>query len=179
MLKKLLSLFGLGRKRATLIVGVIPGRRMCGTLRAFDADGRELLGGPVSVAARCDDALARRHGNPAHDVLRPYGDPPCGTYLLIAIDSLAGAPESLREKSATANSSSSRVKATPRERKRVGACCSACTAGASERTIACVRPRAACASAKAIWRKSCAWSRAQANGASNCARRRPGCFLAR
>ena len=97
MLKKLLSLFGLGRKRATLIVSVMPGRRMCGALRALDADGRELLGSPVSVAARCDDALARGHGNPSHDVLRPYGDPPCGTYLLIAVDSLAGAPESLRQ----------------------------------------------------------------------------------
>jgi len=97
MLKKLLSLFGLGRKRATLIVSVMPGRRMCGALRALDADDRELLGSPVSVAARCDDALARGHGNPSHDVLRPYGDPPCGTYLLIAVDSLAGAPESLRE----------------------------------------------------------------------------------
>lgn len=96
MLKKLLSLFGLGRKRATLIVSVSPGRRMCGALRAFDPDGRDLLGSPVAVAARCDDALARGHGNPEHDVLRPYGDPPCGTYLLVAIDSLAGAPEPLR-----------------------------------------------------------------------------------
>jgi hypothetical protein len=97
MLKRLLSLFGLGRKRAALIVSVIPGRRMCGALRAFDVDGRDLLGGPISVTARSDDSLARRHGNPQHDVLRPYGDPACGTYLLVAIDSLAGAPESLRE----------------------------------------------------------------------------------
>lgn len=97
MLKKLLSLFGLGRKRATLIVSVSPDRRTCGALRVFDPDGRDLLGGPVSVAARCDDALARSHGNPEHDVLRPYGDPACGTYLLVAIDSLADAPEALRK----------------------------------------------------------------------------------
>ena len=97
MFKKLLSLFGLGRKRATLIVSVIAGRRMCGALRVLDPDGRDLLGGPVSVAALCDDALARAHGNPEHDVLRPYGDPPCGTYLLVAIDSLASAPDALRK----------------------------------------------------------------------------------
>src|SRR6185436_5829274 len=60
-------------------------------------EGRDLLGGSISVAARADDALARGHGNPSRDVARPYGDPPCGTYVLIAIDSLAGAPESLRE----------------------------------------------------------------------------------
>jgi len=29
--------------------------------------------------------------------MRPYGDPACGTYLLVAIDRLAGAPESLRD----------------------------------------------------------------------------------
>jgi len=97
MLKKLLSLFGLGRKRATLVVSVISGRRMCGALRVFDPDGRDLLGGPISVAARCDDALARGHGNPQHDVLRPYGDPACGTYLLVALDSLADAPDALRK----------------------------------------------------------------------------------
>jgi hypothetical protein len=97
MLKKLLSLFGLGRKRATLVVSVSPDRRTCGALRAFDPDGRDLLGGPISVAARCDDALARGHGNPQHDVLRPYGDPACGTYLLVALDSLADAPDALRK----------------------------------------------------------------------------------
>jgi len=97
MLKKLLSLFGLGRKRATLIVTVPPGRQSCGGLIALDPEGRDLLGGSISVAARADDALARGHGNPSRDVARPYGDPPCGTYVLIAIDSLAGAPESLRE----------------------------------------------------------------------------------
>ncbi len=98
MLKKLLSLLGLGsgRKRAMLIVTVLPSRRMCGVLRALDADGRE-LGPPIAVAARSDDALARGHGNPQHDVLRPYGDPACGSYLLIAIDRLAGAPEALRD----------------------------------------------------------------------------------
>ena len=97
MLKKLLSLFGLGRKRATLMVTVPPGRGGCGALLALDADGRDLLGGPISVAARADEALARGHDNPARDVLRPYGDPACGTYLLIAIDRLAGAPEALRD----------------------------------------------------------------------------------
>ena len=97
MLKKLLSLFGLGRKRATLRVTVPPGRRACGALLALDPDGKDLLGGPISVAARADEALARSHGNPARDVLRPYGDPACGTYLLIAIDRLAGAPEALRD----------------------------------------------------------------------------------
>jgi hypothetical protein len=97
MLKKLLSLFGLGRKRATLIVTVPPGRRGCGSLLALDPEGKDLLGGPISVAARADEALARGHGNPSRDVMRPYGDPACGTYLLIAIDRLAGAPESLRD----------------------------------------------------------------------------------
>jgi hypothetical protein len=97
MLKKLLSLFGLGRNRATLIVTAPPGRQSCGGLVALDAEGRDLLGGSISVAVRADDALARGHGNPSRDVARPYGDPPCGTYVLIAIDSLAGAPESLRE----------------------------------------------------------------------------------
>jgi len=97
MLKKLLSLFGLGRKRATLMVTVPPGRGGCGALLALDPDGKDLLGGPISVAARADEALARGHGNSARDVLRPYGDPACGTYLLIAIDRLAGAPEALRD----------------------------------------------------------------------------------
>ncbi len=97
MLKRLLSLFGLGRKRATLIVAVPPGRNGCGALRALDPDGKDLLGGSISIAARADEALAQRHGNPARDVLRPYGDPACGTYLLIAVDRLAGAPEALRE----------------------------------------------------------------------------------
>jgi hypothetical protein len=97
MLKKLLSLFGLGRKRATLIVTAPPGRQSCGGLVAVDSDGRDLLGGSIPVAVRSDDALARGHGNPSRDAMRPYGDPPCGTYLLVAIDSLAGAPEVLRE----------------------------------------------------------------------------------
>src|SRR5258706_14343963 len=97
MLKRLLSLFGLGRKRATLIVAVPPGRNGCGALRALDPDGKDLLGGSISIAARADEALAQRHGNPARDVLRPYGDPACGTYLLIAVDRLAGAPEALRD----------------------------------------------------------------------------------
>jgi hypothetical protein len=99
MLKKLLSLLGLGggRKRATLMVTVMAGRRACGALRALDADGRDLLGAAVPIAARADDALASRHGNPGHDALRPYGDPACGTYQLIAIDRLAGAPEVLRD----------------------------------------------------------------------------------
>lgn len=99
MLKKLLSLLGLGssRKRATLIVTVPPGRQSCGGLAAVDSGGRDLLGGSLSVAARADDVLARGHGNPSRDAARPYGDPACGTYLLIAIDALAGAPESLRE----------------------------------------------------------------------------------
>ena len=97
MLKKLLSLLGFGRKRATLIVTVPPGRRGCGSLLASDPEGKDLLGGRISVAARADEALARSHGNPARDVMRPYGDPACGTYLLIATDRLAGAPESLRD----------------------------------------------------------------------------------
>ena len=97
MLKKLLTLLGLGRKRATLVVTVPPGRRGCGSLLAVDAQGKDLLGGTISVAARADEALARGHGNPARDVMRPFGDPACGTYLLIAIDRLAGAPESLRD----------------------------------------------------------------------------------
>jgi hypothetical protein len=97
MFRKLLSLFGLGRKRAILIVTVPPGRQSCGGLVALDPEGRDLLGGSISVAARADDALARGHGNPSRDAARPYGDPPCGTYVLIAIDSLAAAPESLRE----------------------------------------------------------------------------------
>ena len=97
MLKKLLSLFGLGRKRATLIVTAPPGRQGCGALVALDAEGRDLLGGSIPVAARADDALARGHGNPSREVTRPYGDPPCGSYLLIAIDSLEGAPEPLRD----------------------------------------------------------------------------------
>jgi hypothetical protein len=97
MLKKLLSLLGLGRKRATLVVTVPPGRRGGGSLRAIDAQGKDLLGGSLSVAARADEALARGHGNPARDVMRPYGDPACGTYLMIAIDRLAGASESVRD----------------------------------------------------------------------------------
>ena len=97
MLKKLLSLLGLGRKRATLVVTVPPGRRGCGTLVALDPEGRDLLGGSISVAARADEALARSHGNPARDVMRPYGDPACGTYLLMATDRLSGAPEALRD----------------------------------------------------------------------------------
>ena len=99
MLKKLLSLLGLGssRKRAMLIVSVMVSRRACGALRAVDADGRDLLGAAVPVAARADDGLASRHGNPGHDVLRPYGDPPYGTYQLIAIDRLSGAPDVLRD----------------------------------------------------------------------------------
>ena len=97
MLKKLLSLLGFGRKRATLIVTVPPGRRGCGSLLASDPEGKDLLGGRISVAARADEALARSHGNPARDVMRPYGDPACGTYLLIATDRLAGAPEALRD----------------------------------------------------------------------------------
>ena len=97
MLKKLLSLLGLGRKRATLIVTVPPGRGGCGALRALDHGGKDLLGGPLSVAARADETLARGHGNPARDILRPYGDPACGTYLLVAIDRLAGAPDALRD----------------------------------------------------------------------------------
>jgi len=97
MLKKLLSLLGFGRKQATLIVTVPPGRRGCGSLLASDPEGKDLLGGRIAVAARADEALARSHGNPARDVLRPYGDPACGTYLLIATDRLAGAPEALRD----------------------------------------------------------------------------------
>ena len=97
MLKKLLSLLGLGRKRATLVVTVPPGRRGCGSLVAFDEQGKDLLGGSIPVAARADEALARRHGNPARDVMRPFGDPACGTYLLVATDRLAGAPEALRD----------------------------------------------------------------------------------
>jgi len=97
MFKKLLSLFGLGSKHARLIVTVGPGRQGCGALVALDRDGKELLAGPIAVAARADEALARGHGNPARDVMQPYGDPACGTYLLIAIDRLAGAPEPLRE----------------------------------------------------------------------------------
>ena len=95
MLKKLLALFGLGRKRATLVVAVPPGRQGCGTLLAFDHDGKELLGSPISVAARADETLARGHANAARDAMRPYGDPACGTYLLIAVDRLGGAPEQL------------------------------------------------------------------------------------
>ncbi|HEV8095625.1 MAG TPA: hypothetical protein VGP71_07840 [Burkholderiales bacterium] len=68
MLKKLLSLLGLGRKRATLVVTVPPGRRGCGALLALDAEGKDLLGGPISVAARADETLARGHGNPARDI---------------------------------------------------------------------------------------------------------------
>lgn len=97
MLKKLLSLLGLGRKRATLVVTVPPGRRGCGALVALDPEGKDLLGGSIPVAARADEALARSHGNPGRDLMRPYGDPACGTYLLIAIDRLAGAPASLRD----------------------------------------------------------------------------------
>jgi hypothetical protein len=80
-----------------LIVTAPPGRRGCGSLRAIDAQGKDLLGGSISVAARADEPLARGHGNPARDVMRPYGDPACGTYLLITIDRLAGAPEALRD----------------------------------------------------------------------------------
>lgn len=99
MLKKLLSLLGLGssRKRAMLIVSVMVSRRACGALRAVDAEGRDLLGAAVPVAARADDGLASRHGNPGRDVLRPYGDPPYGTYQLIAIDRLVSAPDALRD----------------------------------------------------------------------------------
>jgi len=97
MLEKLLSLFGRGRKYATLKVAVPPGRQGCGTIVVLGRDGKELLASPIMVAARADDSLARRHGNPARDVMRPYGDPPCGTYLLVAIDRLEGAPEELRD----------------------------------------------------------------------------------
>ena len=97
MLKKLLSLLGLGRKRATLVVTVPPGRRGCGALVALDPEGKDLLGGSIPVAARADEALSRSHGNAARDIMRPYGDPACGTYLLVATDRLAGAPETLRD----------------------------------------------------------------------------------
>lgn len=97
MFEKLLSLFGRGRKYATLKVTVPPGRQGCGTLVALDRDGKEILASPIMVAACADDTLARRHGNPARDAMRPYGDPACGTYLLVAIDRLEGAPEQLRD----------------------------------------------------------------------------------
>jgi hypothetical protein len=97
MLKKLLSLFATARRRPTLVIKVPPGRQGSGTLLAFDSSGRQLLRSPIQVGARADDALARRHGNPARDAMRPYGDPACGSYLLIAIDPLSGAPERLRD----------------------------------------------------------------------------------
>lgn len=97
MFEKLLSLFGRGRRYATLKVAVPRGRQGCGTLLAFDRDGKELLGGPIVVGARADEVLARRHGNPARDMMQPYGDPACGTYLLVAADRLAGGPEQMRD----------------------------------------------------------------------------------
>lgn len=97
MFEKLLSLFGRGRRRATLKLTVPPGREACGSIVVLGRDGKEMLASPIMVAARADDALARRNGNPARDVMRPYGDPACGTYLLVAIDRLEGAPGPLRE----------------------------------------------------------------------------------
>ncbi len=97
MFEKLLSLFGRGRKYATLKVAAPPGRQGCGTIVLIGRDGKQMLASPIQVVARADDALARRHDNPARDVMRPYGDPACGTYLLVAIDRLEGAPDQLRE----------------------------------------------------------------------------------
>jgi hypothetical protein len=181
MLKKLLSLLGLGsgRKRAMLMVTVVAGRRACGALRALDADGRDLLGAPVPVAARADDALASSHGNPGHDALRPYGDPACGTYQLIAIDRLAGAPEVLRDELGDCQLLFEPSEGDAAAPKRAGACCSACTAGAWAPTTSSARPRAACACATTTWKSCCAQWPAFPSGSLEFARRRRGCLRRR
>ena len=56
-------------------------RDRLGVLSAFDASGKKVLG-PIPVAARGSDALAKVHRNPRRDPLLPYGDTPPGSYVL-------------------------------------------------------------------------------------------------
>jgi hypothetical protein len=67
---------------AQLTVVLPAARDRCG--RAVLVSGRgDLLFGPFRVLGTASRHVSRRHGNAAHDRLMPFGDPPCGRYLVV------------------------------------------------------------------------------------------------
>ncbi|MGE5185091.1 MAG: hypothetical protein ACM31C_23645, partial [Acidobacteriota bacterium] len=44
--------------------------------------GGEVLLGPFRVLGTASRYVSARRGNPGHDRLLPFGDPPCGTYVV-------------------------------------------------------------------------------------------------
>ena len=61
---------------------VVPGdRARCGRALLVTAGG-DVKVGPFRVLATANRKVARRHGNPRRDKLRPFGHPPAGTFLL-------------------------------------------------------------------------------------------------
>jgi hypothetical protein len=63
------------------LVMVVPqDRAYCGRATLVAGDGRVKLG-PFRVLATANRRMARRHGNPDRDKLRPFGHPPAGTFL--------------------------------------------------------------------------------------------------
>ncbi len=57
-------------------------RAVPGELTAWSGAG-ERTHGPVPCLGKADNAGAAAHGNPARDPLRPYGDLPTGTYVVL------------------------------------------------------------------------------------------------
>lgn len=79
--------------RVTLEVRLPRNRDFAGTLRLGNCDS---LFGPIPIAGRSDDLLARLHQNSCRDPLLPYGDTPTGTYLMRAVFRASGRTEYYR-----------------------------------------------------------------------------------
>lgn len=65
-------------------------RRFCGSLTVYSLTGDAILG-PVAVAGKAGNQLARANFNPNRTPLLPYGDTPCGTYRFSRVISMRNA----------------------------------------------------------------------------------------